>query len=139
MSAPVLLDTGPLVAALDGNDQWHRWAYTQFERLPFPFLTCEAVLTEATHLLFQRAKLGPDVVLELVRTGAIRIAYAMPPEIEELQRLLKRYHDTPMDLADACLVRMAEKQPRAQVLTLDSDFFVYRTESGAALDVIPLP
>jgi len=44
-----------------------------------------------------------------------------------------------MDLADACLVRMYEMQERAKVLTLDSDFFVYRTESGEALDVVPQP
>ncbi len=138
MSKPVLLDTGPLVAYLDRREPDHEWAKEQFAALPLPFLTCEPVLTEAAHLL-KRSGVDTETVLELVRTGAIRIAYAMPPEIEDLQRLLKRYHDTPMDLADACLVRMVEKQARAQVLTLDSDFFVYRTESGAALDIIPLP
>ena len=135
MNAPVLLDTGPLVAFLDRRDQHYRWAYDQFERLPFPFLTCEAVLTEATHLL-KRSGVRPEDVLQLARSGAVRIDYDIRSEVEALQTLLARYRNVPMDLADACPMRMGERHRRCRVLTLDSDFYVYRTEAGDALGVI---
>ncbi|MGI9176038.1 MAG: type II toxin-antitoxin system VapC family toxin [Rhodothermales bacterium] len=135
MNAPVLLDTGPLVAALDERDYHHKWAYAQFGRLPFPFLTCEAVLTEAAHLL-RRSDIDAGPMFGLLRSGAIRIDYNMQPEVEVLQALVARYANVPMDLADACLVRLSERNPQSRVLTLDSDFYIYRTEAGAALDVL---
>jgi predicted nucleic acid-binding protein len=49
----VLLDTGPLVAALSRNDHAHAWAKSQFAALPAPFLTCEPVISEACFLLRQ--------------------------------------------------------------------------------------
>lgn len=136
MKEPILLDAGPLVAFLHERQEHYRWAYRQFETLPFPFLTCEAVIAEAAHLLYKWANLQPEAILELVRTGAIRIDYQIQPEVVALQALSRRYSDVPMDLADACLVRMSEQYPGSRVLTLDSDFYVYRTESGEALDVI---
>jgi predicted nucleic acid-binding protein len=139
MSGPILLDTGPLISFLHERQEHHGWAISQFERLPFPFLTCEAVITEAAHLLYTRAQLRPEVMLELLRTGAIRIDYQIQSEVRALQSLTQRYDNVPMDLADACLVRMYEMREQAKVLTLDSDFFVFRTESGGALEVVPQP
>lgn len=135
VSMPVLLDTGPLVASLDGSDEWHEWAFAQFGRLPFPFLTCEAVLTETTHLL-KRSGIDTGPMFGLLRSGAIQIDYEMRREVGALDALLAKYGDVPMDLADACLMRMGERSPESPVLTLDSDFYVYRLESGAALEVI---
>ncbi|MEO1477266.1 MAG: PIN domain-containing protein [Bacteroidota bacterium] len=131
----VLLDTGPLVALLDRGEPHHSWAVGQFENLPFPFVTCEVVIGEAAHLA---GKIGitPDVVLDFVRTGAVVIDYQLAVGVEQLQILVQRYADVPMDLADACLVRLAERYSGASVLTLDSDFFVYRTSDGSALPVI---
>jgi len=90
MSAPVLLDTGPLVSFLHERQEHHRWAVSQFERLPFPFLTCEAVITETVDLLYTRAQLRPEVMLELLRTGAIRIDYQIRTEVRLLQSLTRR-------------------------------------------------
>lgn len=136
MSRPsVLLDTGPLVALLDRGEEHHHWAVGQFEDLPFPFLTCEAVLSEATHLV-KRSGIGGAVVLDLVRTGAVRIDYAMHREIEALRTLIAGYSNVPMSLADACLVRMAERHRQASILTLDSDFHIYRRGRDEALSVI---
>ena len=135
MSEPVLLDTGPLVAFLDRRDEHHRWAYKQFGELPFPFFTCEAVLTEASHLL-HRAGADLSLIFNLLHSGALQVAYAIQPESQTLQALLTQYRNVPMDLADACLVRMAENYRECRILTVDSDFFVYRTQTGKALDVI---
>jgi predicted nucleic acid-binding protein len=51
VTRPVLLDTGPLIAALDRRDGHHGWAKAQFDRLGAPFLTYEAVLSKSCFLL----------------------------------------------------------------------------------------
>lgn len=130
-----LLDTGPLVAALDRKDRYHSWAFEQFKRLPLPFLTCEAVFTEAAYML-RRAGLNPAVLFSLVESGGIVMQYDMQAESERLAELLRRYDDRPMGLADACLVRMAEIYPNSTVLTLDSDFHVYRKHRRETIPVI---
>jgi len=135
MSRPVLLDTGPLVAFLDRRDHHYPWAYEQFKQLPFPFITCEPVLTEAIHLL-GRANVRPESVLELVHSGAIRIDYHIQSEVRALQRLLAQYENVPMDLADACLMRLAASHSEASIFTVDSDFYIYRQDGGQALSII---
>ena len=130
-----LLDTGPLVAALDRKDQHHTWAVEQFRTLPLPFLTCEAVCTEAAYLLRQ-AGAKPADLLALLTSGAVVIRYGLEAEAEPLVDLLTKYDDVPMDLADACLVRMTEMHPGSKVLTLDSDFHIYRKHKREAIPVI---
>ena len=135
MRPVTLLDTGPLVAALDRRDRYHEWAYGQFGTLPLPFLTCEAVLTEAVYLLGE-AGVAPEAVFDLLLSGAIRLAFDIGSQVEELRALLTRYRNVPMDLADACLVQMSERYRGSQILTLDSDFYIYRIRTGEALSVV---
>jgi predicted nucleic acid-binding protein len=135
MSLLILVDTGPIVAAINRRDQHHQWAYEQFERLPLPFLTCEAVLTEAAYLL-ARSGIPIETMLDLLIVGAIRLAFDVEVEAAALKKMLKRYRNVPMDLADACMVRMAELHPSASVLTLDSDFYIYRMSNKKPLSVI---
>ena len=135
MRETILVDTGPIVAALDRKDRYHAWAIEQFNRFAAPLLTCEAVLTEAVYLV-QRNDSNPDRVLELVATGALRIRFDLETEVEVLKQLMDRYHDVPMDLADACLVRMAEQHPNSTVLTLDSDFHIYRRHRREIIPVV---
>ena len=135
MRPPILLDTGPLVAYFNKRDQYHRWALQQFGALSLPFLTCEAVLTEAAYLL---GSTGGDAgeILDLLDAGALQVVFEMEAEAATLRAMMDRYRNVPMDLADACLMRMGEDYPDCRVLTTDSDFFVYRTRNGDALDVI---
>src|SRR5438094_10547012 len=114
-TAKTLVDTGPLVAALNANDEYHGWAREVFGRLTPPALTCEAVLSEAQFLLQDRGG-DPLAVLELVRQGALRLAFDASPEIERLIALQRSYLNLPMDFADACLVRMAELHEHSRVL-----------------------
>ena len=124
-AARVILDTGPLVAALNANDEHHTWSLEVFGRLPPPLFTCESVLSEAQFLAQDRGG-DPLAILEWVRDGAIIVGFDAASEIERLISLQRSYRDLPMDFADACLVRMAELHPRSRVLTLDSQFRVYR-------------
>ena len=135
MRSITLLDTGPLVAALDRRDQYHTWAVEQFRTLPLPFLTCEAVCTEAAYLLRQ-ARAKPTDLLALLTSRAIVIPYSLEAEAKLLADLLTKYDNVPMGLADACLVRMTELHSGSKVLTLDSDFHIYRKHGREAIEVI---
>ena len=121
----VLLDTGPLVAALSRNDQAHPWAKSQFAALPAPFLTCEAVISEACFLL-RKFSGGASSVLALLESGAVQIGLNLADEATAVRKLLDRYDHVPGALADVCLVRMAELYERCLVLSLDFDFHIYR-------------
>jgi len=134
MASDVIVDTGPLVAALRRRDKHHEWARAHFEAATQPFVTCEAVISEAVFLL-ERAGGGKDSLLGLLERGIVVMRYSFESEIPETLRLLRRYDDTPMSFADACLVRMSEKQDDAVVFTTDSNFHLYRRNGR---QVIPL-
>jgi uncharacterized protein len=134
----VLLDTGPLVALLNARETHHAWVKSQFATLRPPLFTCEPVLAEACHLLRQ-IPTGREAVLQLVLRGVIAIDLALEAEAEAVSRLLARYRDQPMSLADACMVRLAELNPRSRVLTFDSDFDVYRRNDRQPIEVLRPP
>lgn len=122
-----LLDTGPLVAFFDRSDRHHEWAVQQWSRAPIPMLTCEAVVAEATYLLSEHARLSPGKLLELFERKLIKVGINLEEEASALARLLQRYADQDMQLADACLVRLSEIKRDSRVFTLDAtDFRVYR-------------
>ncbi len=125
MSEAVLIDTGPLVAFLNAEDRYHAWALEVFAVIEAPVATCEAVLSEACFLL-RRARGGEEAVLKLVERGLLGLPFRLALESASIRRLLVRYADVPMSLADACLVRMSEQISDAVLLTLDRDFRIYR-------------
>ena len=120
-----IADASAVVAYLNRREGAHPWAVEQFGLYAAPLLTCEAALAEASFLV-QRLPGGPTAVLRLVRSGALRIAFDLQSECDAVAGIVEQYADLPASLADACLVRMAEMHPDATVLTLDSDFHVYR-------------
>ena len=120
-----IVDTGPLVAFFDRSERHHRWAVERISELDAPLLLCEPVLTEAMHLLRRFAR-AQDLLFELLQNGALGVALRVEEEVSALRALLRKYRDTPMSLADACIVRMAEIHERHAVLTLDFDFTIYR-------------
>lgn len=125
MKPPILLDTGVVVALLSKADRYHQWATATVTTANPPLLTCEAVITEACFLV-QRDSRNQQAVISLVNRGAVQIAFCLSDEVKTIEGLIDRYKNVPMSLADACLVRMAELYPESTVLTLDSDFRVYR-------------
>jgi predicted nucleic acid-binding protein len=129
-----VVDTGPLVAVLNANDEHHAWAREAFGTLLPPLFTCEAVLSEAQFLLQERGG-DPMAVLQWVQQGVIELAFAAANHIERLLQLQRSYHSLPMDFADACLVCMTETHQRSMVLTTDSHFRIYRRNGR---QIIPL-
>lgn len=135
MSPRAILDTGPLVASLNRQETQHEWALQQFRNTESPLLTCEAVLSEACFLVHHRQS-AVRTILEFVARGVIRIPFRVETEATAVSKLLTRYANVPMSLADACLVRMAELNDDSPVLTLDSDFRIYRIHGRRMIPTI---
>ena len=134
MKEAVLVDTGPIVAFLNSRDRYHEWSRETFAEIEAPVMSCEAVLSEACFLL-RTARGGSEAVLKLVDRGLVRLPFRLEAETGPIRRLLSRYSNVPMSLADACLVRMSERLSDSVLLTLDRDFKVYRKHGR---NVIPI-
>ena len=135
MTQPVgLLDTGPLVSYLASGLEHHNWAVEQWKQLRPPLLTCEPVLTEAAFLL-KREGCDPDPLFELLEREVIRVGFTIQEQRADLRALMRRYRTRPMSLADACLVRLSEIQAAGEVVTLDSDFRIYRRHGNKVIPV----
>ena len=126
MARKFLVDAGFLVALLSRRDSHHEWAVAQAPVHTPPWRTCEAVLSETIHLLGAR---GVPAIGGLLRGRVLIAAFSLDDDMEPVLKLLQKYADVPISLADACLVRMAETLPDPVILTTDSDFRIYRRHS----------
>jgi len=135
MKRHVILDTGPLVAFINGRDKYHVWATIQWGQIEPPLLTCEAVLSEACFLLRSNGH-GQDAVLELLKRDVLRLPFRLDEHTGQIMWLLKKYSDVPMSLADACIVRMSEMHGDSPVLTVDADFRIYRKNKRQAIPLL---
>jgi len=131
----ILLDTGPLVAAINPRDTYHQWIIQQLYELNPPFLSCEAVISEACFLSHGRVK-HIKAIFEWINNGSITISCLLENDKKAIEKLMVKYASVPMSFADACLVRMAELYPNSVVLTLDSDFRIYRKNRNQIIPVI---
>jgi predicted nucleic acid-binding protein len=126
MAKNVLVDAGFLVALLSRRDSHHQWAVAQVSNQGPPWRTCEAVLSEAFHLLGER---GVPVLGSLLRRRAVMVAFDLDNDVDSVIKLLQKYANVPISLADACLVRMSETIADPIILTTDSDFRIFRRHS----------
>jgi predicted nucleic acid-binding protein len=131
----IIVDTGPLVALLVRTDDHHAWVVDRLRELQPPFLTCEAVLAEVAHLV-RRVRNGLEGFVDLLLSDLLRVEFDLMTERGAVGRLLRKYADRPMSLADACLVRLAELNDTASILTIDGDFAVYRKHGRRAIALI---
>ena len=135
MARTLLIDSGPIVAALCQRDRHHDWARTHFEAATEPFVTCEAVISECFHL-FDRVHEGKETFCRLLERGVVIVDYSFTDQIRKTIRLIRRYQDTPMSFADACLVRMSEQSNDPAVFTTDSVFRIYRRNGRQMIPVV---
>lgn len=130
-----MLDTGPLVALINPRDQMHQWVTSEWSTIAKPLLTCEAVVAEACFLL-QNVYRGEEGVMILIETGIIKVPFRLNEDATAIKVLQSRYKSVPMSFADACLVRMSELFSESSLLTLDSDFVIYRKNINQVIPVI---
>ena len=133
MAGNLLVDAGFLVALLSRRDAHHPWAVTQATEHAPPWRTCEAALSEAFHLLGTR---GTPALSTMLQRRAVLANFDLNDDLESVLKLLQKYADVPMSLADACLVRMTETVSDPLVLTTDSDFAIYRRHSRQVIPCV---
>ncbi len=134
----ILVDTGPLVALINADDQFHAECTAILPNLPaIPFLTTLVCFAEAMYLLGSVGGIQyQDELWGWYVDNRLRLHDSTPAELHRMRQLMRQYEDTPMDLADASLVAAAETLGARRLFTLDSDFYVYRLEDGSALDIV---
>lgn len=133
----ILTDAGPLVALLHADDRHHRACREAFQALDETLATVWPAFTEAAYLLgFSRP--AQDRLLELVVRGVLVFLPLGEADVPRIRELMEQYSDLPMDLADATLVRVAEREGIRRIFTVDQrDFRVYRAEGIGALELVP--
>ncbi len=132
---PVLLDTGCIVALLDRSERNHRKVAEAVASSEAQLVTCEAVIAEACYLLRGLRGAAADVLANVER-GVFQIPFRLDGSCQEVRRLMRKYARVPMDLADACLVCLADEMESGRILTLDADFFVYRWRRTRPFEIL---
>jgi len=134
----VLVDAGPLVALIDRGDDHHQRCVDALRGIRDPLMTVWPAVTEAMYLL------GPSwpaqaALWEMVESEAVALLPLDGDDVPRMAELMRKYKDLPMDLADAALVRVAERERIRHVFTLDQrDFRVYRPTGLGRLSLLPV-
>jgi len=140
-AAPVyvkaLADTGALLAYLDAADRWHEPCRLAFGHFRLPLTTSTAVLTELFHLVGDSPR-EMDIAWKFVRSGALTVAPISDQDLPDIETLMRKYRDRPMDYADATLVHLAQRESLSTVFTINhDDFETYRVGGRKRLRILP--
>ena len=133
----VLVDAGPLVAILDRSDAHHRECVAALQRISEPLVTVWPAFTEAMYLL-RGSWAAQDALWQMLTSAAVGLLPIDGDDAPRMRELMRRYQSLPMDLADAALVRAAEREQIRRILTLDRrDFSVYRPARMGRFAILP--
>ena len=133
---PVLLDSGFIVALLDRSENFHKTCARTVREVDAPLVTCEAVITESCHLL-RNLSGASEGVIENIAAGIFQVPFQLSRDTAGVKQVLRKYKDRKIDLADACLIRLADQFGTADILTLDQDFAIYRWGKNKPFRVLP--
>jgi predicted nucleic acid-binding protein len=137
MAAHGLIDTGALFALLHEDDRWHLRCVETYRRLPIPWATSIAVLTEFFHLA-GRGRRSVATSWAFLRSGAIILLPIGDADLPGLEMLMRKYADRPMDFADATLVHLAGREGLSVIFTIDhDDFETYRIGGRRPFRIVP--
>lgn len=121
-----LIDSGPLIALFDKGDKYHKSVLDFFRGYEGDFLTTWAVVTEVTHMLDFNLNVQLDF-LKWLELGAVEIYEIKQQDLSVIIPMMTKYTNVPMDLADSTLMFVAEKENIKDIVSIDSDFDIYRT------------
>jgi len=134
----VLVDSSFFVALYDKREAAHLCCREAYEAVNAPLVTCEACIVEAFHLL-GHAHAAVDAVFKSIEQGSLEVPFQLCLHARAIGELMRKYRDTPVDFADACLIHMADELNTGDILTLDSDFKHYRWRRNRSFHLlIPL-
>lgn len=132
----VLVDAGPLIALIDRGDEHHQRCVEALRGIRDPLLTVWPAVTEAMYLLGSWP--AQAALWEMLESDILTLLPLDGDDVPRMAGLMGKYRDLPMDLADAALVRVAERERIRHVFTLDQrDFRVYRPSGIGRLSLLP--
>lgn len=120
-----LVDAGPMIALFDRSDDYHKPILELIRSFEGRLVTSWAVLTEVLHMLDFNVNVQIDF-LKWIERDAIEIPALSKTQIQRIIEFSEKYSDLPMDLADATLMVLSETEGIREIITIHSDFHVYR-------------
>ena len=137
MLASGLIDTSAILALINKRDRWHAACSAVLPDLRLPLVTSAAVLAELFYFVEERGHNAGEA-WRFIRSGAVSVASIGDADLPALNALMVRYHDRPMDFADATLVHLAERESLRLAFTIDhDDFETYRVGKSGRFVVVP--
>ena len=121
-----LIDAGSIIALFNKNDKYHKVIKGFLRDYQGKLITSWPVITEASHMLDFNVQVQIDL-FKWIRLGGLLIEEVNIDDIDRIITLSEKYSDIPMDLADASLVVLSEKLKIIEIITIDSDYYIYRT------------
>lgn len=128
-----IIDSGPIIALFDKSDKYHHQVLNFLKSFKGELVTSWAVITEVSHMLDFNLKVQIDF-LKWIEVGGISIYDIAQDEIANIRVMMEKYLDIPMDLADATLMYIANKERIKNIVSIDSDFDIYRTLKKQSLN-----
>ncbi len=133
----ILVDAGPLVALIHADDRHHQVCRDVFRQLSEPLVSVWPAVVEAMYLLDFSWR-AQDALWEFLHRRALTLLPLGQDDVTRMRALMEKYRDLPMDLADAALVRVAERERIRRIFTLDRrDFAIYRPDRLEAFEILP--
>ena len=133
----ILVDAGPLVALIDADDQHHAKCVVTLQTIREPLATVWPAVTEAMYLLADVPR-AQDILWEMLERSPLQLLPLYPADGPRMRELMRKYADRPMDMADAALVRVAEREGIRKIFTIDrKDFSVYRLHNRLRPILLP--
>jgi len=126
MTNTVLVDSGPLIALFDKSDRYHHDIVSFLHTFDGKLVTTWAVMTEVSHMLDFNLNVQLDF-LRWIELGAVEVYEITQKDLSGIIDMMQRYTNVPMDLADATLMYAAYQKDIKKILSVDSDFDIYRT------------
>ena len=133
---PVLLDTSVIVALLDRSEKSHQVCSETVRALDAPLVTCEAVIAESRYLL-RNLPGASEAVIDNVIAAIFQVPFQLTRDAAGVKQRIRKYSDRKIDLADACLIRLADNFETGDILTLDHDFEIYRWGKNKPFRILP--
>ena len=122
----IIVDSGPLIALFDHDDKYHNKVVNFLKTYDGNLLTTWAVMTEVSHMLAFNLKVQINF-LKWVELGGVKLIDLDQKDLQKLIKYMEKYLDVPVDLADGSLMIVAENHHIKEILSIDTDYDIYRT------------
>jgi uncharacterized protein len=133
-----LVDAGPLIALFDASDNYHESVKESLKHFQGVLITTLPVVTEVLHMLNFNV-IAQLNFLKWIDRGGLEIKQISKSHLSKIIELTKKYANIPMDFADASLIITSEIEHINEIITIDSDFYIYRNVRNEYISNIFIP